>query len=144
MQDVILDRDRSTNPSTVLKKSLTCSYPNVPFDEALKKEREKLQMELERSCDIGQSEMIQHLIGVTQNVETTLEEKSAHLKSPKKVELKYSDPIDYKEKSFDGTTRLVLFFHMYRQSLNIGYQKNNNSYFPSLKCQLNSCLFLFL
>ncbi|KAG6475739.1 cell number regulator 13-like isoform X1 [Zingiber officinale] len=105
VQDVILDRERSTNPSTVLKKSLSCSYPNVPFDEALKKEREKLQMELERSCDIGQSEMIQHLIGVTQNVETALEEKSAHLKSPKKVELKYSDPNDYKEKSFDGTTR---------------------------------------
>lgn len=143
VQNAILDRDQSTNPSTFLKKSLSSSYPNVPFDEALKKEREKLQMELERSCDLGQSEMIQHLIGVTQNVETALEEKSAHLKSPKKVELKYSDSIDYKEKSFDGTTRLVLFFYMYRQSLDIGYQKKFISYFPSLKCQLNSCLFCF-
>ncbi|WOL18887.1 hypothetical protein Cni_G27684 [Canna indica] len=99
VQETILDRDPSKIHSTVLKKSLSTSYPNIPFDEALKKEREKLQMELQRSCDFGQSEMIQHLIGVTQNV--ALEEKNTELKSPKKVELKYSSGNSYKEKPFD-------------------------------------------
>ncbi|RZS13760.1 hypothetical protein BHM03_00045390 [Ensete ventricosum] len=94
VQDAILDHDPSTNHTTVLEKSLSCSYPNMPFDEALKKEREKLQMELQRSqvnMDIGQCEVIQHLIGVTHNVAITLEEKSTHLKSPKKVERSYSE-----------------------------------------------------
>ncbi|CAL9124901.1 cell number regulator 13-like [Musa acuminata AAA Group] len=100
VQDAILDRDASTNHATVLKNSLSCSYPNVPFDEALKKEREKLQMELQRSYDIGQCEMIQHLIGVTQNVASTIEERSTQLKSPNKVELNYSDENNYKEKTF--------------------------------------------
>ncbi|CAL9780015.1 unnamed protein product [Musa acuminata subsp. burmannicoides] len=104
VQDAILNRDPSTNHTTVLEKSLSCSYPNMPFDEALKKERQKLQMELQRSqvsMDIGQCEVIQHLIGVTHNVATTLEEKSTHLKSPKKVELSYSGDNSYKEHTFD-------------------------------------------
>ncbi|URE18238.1 PLAC8 family [Musa troglodytarum] len=100
VQDAIFDRDPSTNHATVLKKSLSCSYPNVPFDEALKKEREKLQMELQRSYDVGQSEMIQHLIGVTQNVASAIEERSTQLKSPNKVELNCADENSYKEKTF--------------------------------------------
>ncbi|KAJ8490303.1 hypothetical protein OPV22_012024 [Ensete ventricosum] len=71
------------------------------LDGALKKEREKLQIELQRSHDIGQCEMIQHLIGVTQNVVSTSEEKCAQLKSPKKVELNYSGANSYNENTFD-------------------------------------------
>jgi hypothetical protein len=45
----------------------------------LKKEKEKLKMELQRSqssMDVGQCEVIQHLLGVTDIVANTLPEKS--------------------------------------------------------------------
>ncbi|CAL9085745.1 unnamed protein product [Musa textilis] len=102
VQDAILDRDPSTNHAAVLQKSFTYSYPNMPFDKALEKEREKLQIELQKSHDIDQFEMIQHLIGVTQNVASTLEEKCAQLKSPKKVDLNHSGANSYNENTFDN------------------------------------------
>ncbi|CAL5407053.1 unnamed protein product [Camellia sinensis] len=42
VQDVILRPDPSNNDTMVLKKTLSCSYPNLPFNEALQKENEKL------------------------------------------------------------------------------------------------------
>lgn len=105
VQDAILDRDPSKNPTTVLKNSLSCSYPNLPFDEALQKENEKLQLELQRSqanMDVGQCEVIEHLIGVTQTAANTLPEKSAQLKDSKKVEPNYSDAENDKRHDFDG------------------------------------------
>lgn len=53
----------------VLKKTLSCSYPNFSFTEALKKENEKLQVELQHSqanMDLHQYEFIQHLLDVTE------------------------------------------------------------------------------
>ncbi|CAL5345587.1 unnamed protein product [Camellia sinensis] len=47
VQDVILRPDPSNNDTMVLKKTLSCSYPNLPFNEALQKENEKLQLELQ-------------------------------------------------------------------------------------------------
>ncbi|XP_072993365.1 cell number regulator 13-like [Typha latifolia] len=94
VQDAILDRDPSRNHTVVLKKSLSCSYPNLPFDKALQKENEKLKSELQRSqvnFDPGQYEVIQHLLGVTQSVVSSLQENSSPLKNPKKVEQEYSD-----------------------------------------------------
>lgn len=105
VQDAILDRDPSRNHTVVLKKSLSCSYPHLPFDEALQKENEKLQLELQRSqarMDLGQCEVIQHLIGVTQTVAGTLQEKSTQLKNHKKVEPDYSDANNDKEHAFGG------------------------------------------
>jgi len=103
------------------QKSLSCSYPNLPFDEALQKESEKLQIELQRSqtFDPGQYEVIQHLIGVTQTVASALPEKSGSLKNSRKLEPNYSDDGKGKEYSVNGkylsqqsdtksTSRLVL------------------------------------
>ncbi|KAG1361962.1 cell number regulator 13 [Cocos nucifera] len=94
VQDALLNPGPCTNQMMVLKKTLSCSYPNVPFDEALQKENEKLQMELQRSqsnMDIGQCEVIQRLLGVTENIACSLPEKSEKLKDSKKVESAYSD-----------------------------------------------------
>lgn len=104
VQDAILDRDPSRNHIVVLKKSLSCSYPNLPFDEALEKESEKLQLELQRSqtLDPGQCEVIQHLIGVTQTVASTLPEKGGSLKNSRKSETTDSDDHYEKDCAFDG------------------------------------------
>lgn len=100
-QDAILDRDPSRNHTVVLKKSLSCSYPNLPFDEALQKENEKLQLELQRSQTLepGQCEVIQHLIGVTKTVASTLTEKTS---SSKKMDPSYSDDHNESNCAFNG------------------------------------------
>ncbi|KAK4481395.1 hypothetical protein RD792_012285, partial [Penstemon davidsonii] len=54
----------------VLKKSISFSYPNLPIDKALRKEQEKLKMELQNSqahMDLSQCEVIERLIEVTEN-----------------------------------------------------------------------------
>lgn len=94
MQDALLNPDPCKNQMMVLKKTLSCSYPNMPFDEALQKENEKLQMELQSSqgnLDIGQCEVIQHLLGVTENIACSLPENSENLRDSKKVESDYPD-----------------------------------------------------
>ncbi|KAJ4775364.1 PLAC8 family protein [Rhynchospora pubera] len=71
VQEVILDRDPSKNHSSVLEKSLSRSYPDLPFTEALEKEKEKLKLELHRSqanLDTSHSEVIHHLLQVTHGV----------------------------------------------------------------------------
>jgi hypothetical protein len=73
----------------VLKKTLSCSYPNLPFNEALQKESEKLQVELQRSqsnMDMSQCEVIHHLLGVTRTVASSIPEDSADEKPTKKIE----------------------------------------------------------
>ncbi|XP_010266845.1 PREDICTED: protein MID1-COMPLEMENTING ACTIVITY 1-like [Nelumbo nucifera] len=93
LHDVILKRDPTKKDTMVLKKSLSCSYPNLPFDEALQKENEKLKVELQRSqasMDVGQCEVIQHLLEVT--------EVAAKNDSPSKS---YSDASNDKAHSFD-------------------------------------------
>ncbi|XP_010933352.1 cell number regulator 13 isoform X1 [Elaeis guineensis] len=105
VQDALLNPDPCKNQMMVLKKTLSCSYPNVPFDEALQKENEKLQMELQRSqsnMDIGQCEVIQRLLGVTENIACSQPEKSEKLKDSRKVESDYSDTNTDKRYSFDG------------------------------------------
>ncbi|XP_010920111.1 cell number regulator 13 [Elaeis guineensis] len=105
VQDALLNPDPCNNQTMVLKKTLSCSYPNLPFDEALQKENEKLQMELQRSqsdMDIGQCEIIQRLLGVTENVAYSLPEKSEKLKDCKNVESNYSDINMDARHSFDG------------------------------------------
>ncbi|XP_014506109.1 protein MID1-COMPLEMENTING ACTIVITY 1 isoform X2 [Vigna radiata var. radiata] len=92
IQTVILKPEPEKGDAVVLKKTLSYSYPNFSFNEALKKENEKLQAELEHSqanMDIYQYEFIQHLLDVT--------EVAAHYhseKNNKKVEYSgssYSD-----------------------------------------------------
>lgn len=102
VQDVILKPDPD---AMVLKKTLSCSYPNLPFDEAIQKENEKLQLELQRSqacMDVGQCEVIQHLLDVTEAVAvTSLSQKNSSPRNSKNVEHSYSDVNSDKESSYD-------------------------------------------
>ncbi|KAJ4842434.1 Ca(2+)-dependent cysteine protease [Turnera subulata] len=104
VQDVILKSDSSRDHATVLKKTLSCSYPNLCFDEALRKENEKLRLELQRSqanLDVSQCEVIQHLIEVTQTATVNpLPEKVSPKKGSKKLEPTFSDASEEKQ-SFD-------------------------------------------
>ena len=106
VQDVILKPDCSGDHTTMLKKTLSCSYPNMCFNEALRKENEKLQLELQRSqahLDVSQCEVIQHLIEVTEVfAANSLPEKSLSTKSSKKLEPTYSDASEEKHQ-FDDT-----------------------------------------
>ncbi|CAL5369056.1 unnamed protein product [Camellia sinensis] len=105
VQDVILKPDPSKNDTMWLKKTLSCSYPNLPFNEALQKENEKLQLELQRSqanLDVGECEVIQHLLDVTEAVAiNSVSEKSSSMRNSKKVEQNYSDVNSEKEHSYD-------------------------------------------
>ncbi|KAK9164555.1 hypothetical protein Syun_005457 [Stephania yunnanensis] len=87
---VILKRDPSDRDAMMLKKSLSCSYPNLPFNKALQKENEKLQVELQISqanMDVSQCEVIQHLLEVTETAASSLHEKDSPVKSPNKLAL---------------------------------------------------------
>ncbi|KAL7186381.1 hypothetical protein ACSBR2_028179 [Camellia fascicularis] len=105
VQDVILKPDPSKNDTMWLKKTLSCSYPNLPFNEALQKENEKLQLELQCSqanLDVGECEVIQHLLDVTEAVAVnSVSEKSSPMRISKKVEQNYSDVNSEKEHSYD-------------------------------------------
>ncbi|KAG4121031.1 hypothetical protein ERO13_D11G180100v2 [Gossypium hirsutum] len=100
VQDVILKPEPSTNDAIILKKTLSCSYPNLCFNEALREENEKLQVELQRSqsnYDVQQCEVIQHLLEVTEVAAAT----SVPDKRSKKVERNYSDANSEKGHSYD-------------------------------------------
>lgn len=103
VQDVILKRGQSQHDAIVLKKTLSCSYPNVPIDEAIRKENQKLQLELQHSqanLDVGQCEVIQHLLEVTEAVAaTSLPDKSSYQKESK-VEQVFADVNNEKELSY--------------------------------------------
>ncbi|XP_028774482.1 protein MID1-COMPLEMENTING ACTIVITY 1-like isoform X1 [Neltuma alba] len=92
VQTVILKPEPDKDDAVVLKKSLSCSYPNLPFNEALKKENEKLKLELQQSqanLDMNQCEVIQRLLDVTEAAADS--EKCLPEKSHKKVEDSYLD-----------------------------------------------------
>ncbi|KAK6924516.1 MCAfunc domain [Dillenia turbinata] len=105
VQDLILKQDPSKNDALVLKKTLSCSYPNLPFNEALQKENEKLQLELQQSqanLDVNQCEVIQHLLEVTEAAAaTSCSEKSSPVRSSKKVDPYYSDGNSDKQYSYE-------------------------------------------
>ncbi|KAF2535594.1 hypothetical protein F2Q68_00019255 [Brassica cretica] len=73
VQDVILKQESTREAAaSVLKKTLSRSYPEMGFCEALKTENGKLQVELQRSrarYDTDQCQVIQRLIAVTETVE---------------------------------------------------------------------------
>ncbi|XP_028548706.1 cell number regulator 13 isoform X3 [Dendrobium catenatum] len=106
VQDVILNPDPCSSHKMILKKTLSCSYPNLRFDEALQEENEKLQLELQRSqssMDIGQCEVIQHLLEVTEAVASSLNEKCAHHNNLKKEENNHLDASDDQGYPYDGS-----------------------------------------
>lgn len=103
--------DPDKEDAAVLKKTLSCSYPNLPFKEALKKENEKLRVELQRSqanWDTNQCEFIQRLLNVTEVAAYSIPEKLSLEKSHKVAENTYVDANDdkehtYYEKSYERT-----------------------------------------
>ncbi|KAI4327769.1 hypothetical protein L6164_020193 [Bauhinia variegata] len=104
MQTVILKPEPDNNDAVVLKKTLSCSYPNLPFNEALKKENEKLRLELQRSqayMDMGQCQVIQHLLDVTEAAAYSLPEKCSPEKCHEKLDHSYSDAKSEKDLSSD-------------------------------------------
>lgn len=104
VQDVILKREPSEHDTVVLKKTLSYSYPNIPFKEAIRKESEKLQLELQQSqahLDVSQCEVIQHLLDVTEAVAVnSLPEKNSPVK---KLETNYSDVSNASDHYSDDT-----------------------------------------
>lgn len=104
VQDALLNPDPSTNHSIVLKKTLSCSYPNLPFNEALRKESEKLQVELQRSqsnMDMGQCEVIHHLLGVTKTVASSIPDESTNAKVTKKTDSNKTKVSEDSAQSYD-------------------------------------------
>lgn len=99
VQDVIMKQESTREAASVLKKTLSCSYPNLRFCDALKTENEKLQLELQRSqehYDVAQCEVIQRLIGVTQTVAAVDDsEKELTKKASKKNERSSSNKTEY-------------------------------------------------
>ncbi|EYU36803.1 hypothetical protein MIMGU_mgv1a011010mg [Erythranthe guttata] len=74
----------SESDTTMLKKSISCTYPNLPFDKALEKEHEKLKKELQNSqanMDVGQCQVIERLIEVTEIAANSVTEKDSPRKS---------------------------------------------------------------
>lgn len=73
----------SENDMLVLKKSISCSYPNLPFDKALQKEHEKLEAELHQSqasMDVSHCHVIERLIEVTESAASSLTERNSSQK----------------------------------------------------------------
>ncbi|KAL4369218.1 hypothetical protein GQ457_05G012190 [Hibiscus cannabinus] len=107
VQDVIMKPEPSINDAVILKKTLSSSYPNMGFNEALQKENEKLRFELQRSqsnYDVKQCEVIQHLLDVTEVAAASVTEKSSSTKGSKKVEYNYSDAEGEKDHSYDANS----------------------------------------
>ncbi|XP_058777755.1 protein MID1-COMPLEMENTING ACTIVITY 1-like [Vicia villosa] len=101
---VILKPDPDREDTAVLKKTLSCSYPNCSFTEAIKKEKEKLNLELQRSqanLDMNQCEVIQRLLDVTKVAEYSVPNKCSPEKSHKKEKYNHSDSNNDKGLSSD-------------------------------------------
>lgn len=96
VQHVILNLEPPVrDTTTMLKKTLSCSYPDLPFRDALQKESQKLQLELHQSqanLDVQQCQVIQHLLEVTEAIsESSLPDESSPEKKSTKLEKSYSD-----------------------------------------------------
>ncbi|GLJ37533.1 hypothetical protein SUGI_0762670 [Cryptomeria japonica] len=81
VHQAILNPESSIMNAGMLQKSLSRRYPDLGFEEALKRESEKLQVELRRSrcLNSDQCDVIQHLIEVTESVVNIPSEKK-HLR----------------------------------------------------------------
>lgn len=95
VQQVIMKPEPCETDTVILKKTLSCSYPKYSFDEALRKENEKLRLELQRSqanLDMTQCEVIQRLLDVTQSATFVCEtEKTASAKSSRSIKQPYTE-----------------------------------------------------
>ncbi|MCD9638477.1 hypothetical protein HAX54_022477, partial [Datura stramonium] len=101
VQEVIMKPEPSKDDTIILTKESFLFLPRVPINEAIQKENEKLNLELQHSqanLDVGQCEFIQHLLDVTEVVATTsLSLKSSPAKPLKKLDQSYSNADNEKE-----------------------------------------------
>nr|XP_043616555.1 protein MID1-COMPLEMENTING ACTIVITY 1-like isoform X2 [Erigeron canadensis] len=69
VQEVIMNPDPSNTYAAVLRNSFSYSYPDMPFNEVIKIENEKLHSEIQHSqsyLDVDQCELIQNLMDITE------------------------------------------------------------------------------
>lgn len=106
VQDVILKQESTREAAkSILKKTLSRSYPEMGFCEALRTENEKLQVELQRSrarYDEDQCEVIQRLIDVT---EETADDVDVDHDPLSKKKSKKDDSYDAKKSSTRAASR---------------------------------------
>ncbi|CAN1122363.1 Protein MID1-COMPLEMENTING ACTIVITY 1 [Linum perenne] len=106
VQHFILKSESVKDQTVVLKKTLSTSYPNMCFNEALQKESEKLQIELQMSqanMDVNQCEVIQHLLEVTETAASSSPKKAPiSKKASKRLDPNLSD-VSEKEHTFDDS-----------------------------------------
>ncbi|KAK6115732.1 hypothetical protein DH2020_008001 [Rehmannia glutinosa] len=79
----------SEHDTIILTKSISSTYPNLSIDKALEREQEKLMLELQNSqanMDVGQCEVIERLIEVTETAANSVKQKGSHGKNSKKAE----------------------------------------------------------
>ncbi|KAK9670651.1 hypothetical protein RND81_13G215400 [Saponaria officinalis] len=149
VQQVILKADTSNNDTVVLKKTLSCSYPKCSFDEALRKENEKLRLELQRSqanFDVGQCEVIERLLEVTQSAAAFSDTgKSSPVKSSKPIQPPFPDEtykIDEDSPKKIETFRTSSSFSSRRDLLSQGSYRHQEWNTDLLDCCSEPCLCL--
>ncbi|KMZ70331.1 plant cadmium resistance 2 [Zostera marina] len=138
-QDVILSRNHSTHDTMILKKTLSCSYPNLPFDKALKEENQKLKVELQRSKtrkDDTQSQVIEHLLEVTDIVANSFPDKTS-----KKAKLDYVKEEQF-EPSYVNSRNLSSVSSGKDLISNRGSNRHENWNTDLLDCCSEPCLFM--
>lgn len=85
----------SIKEASILKKTLSRSYPNLGLYDVLQKENEKLQLELQISQsnkDVGQCQIIERLFDITEALSANyFMEKDLQKGIPTQHEYKYSD-----------------------------------------------------
>lgn len=95
IQDVLLKPESIKNDASILKKTLSRSYPNLGLHDALQKENEKLQLELQISqsnMDVGQCQIIERLFDITEALSANyFMEKDLQKGIPTQHEYNYSD-----------------------------------------------------
>ncbi|KAL0543438.1 hypothetical protein IC582_018534 [Cucumis melo] len=106
IQDVILKPESIKNDATILKKTLSRSYPNLGLHDALQKENEKLQLELQISqsnMDVGQCQIIERLFDITEALSANyFIEKDLQRGIPTQHEYNYSDANGETTHAYDG------------------------------------------
>lgn len=103
---MILKPESIKNDATILKKTLSRSYPNLGLHDALQKENEKLQLELQISqsnMDVGQCQIIERLFDITEALSANyFIEKDLQRGIPTQHEYNYSDANGETTHAYDG------------------------------------------
>lgn len=104
---MILKPESVKNDASILKKTLSRSYPNLGLHDALQKENEKLQLELQISqsnMDVGQCQIIERLFDITEALSANyFIEKDLQRGIPTQHEYKYPEANGETAHAYDGS-----------------------------------------